>query len=376
MNGLPVRTAEIVVPAQGIWWADLVLTSDAVAATSGPAVLELASGQSLRGTVRRGRVYEGGVEARIIGGAGGLGNAIPARHYRRPSARLVASDVCAETGETLASSSALDPELASWSRIVGTGGNAIALLGEKLGVSWRMSLAGEVVFGNPTWADSKLTALQVYNRDPANAMAELASFVEPGLTVLGERVTRSTISVAENGSVTFRAHFGEVAVPSGASALDRLKGSIMAFVRGAIANVDYHAHYSCTVVLQAADDTLELKPDNPKVAPIAGVPIKLGLPGASVKVPKGARVLLSWNDGDPSQPRADLWDMGTGMTELRFDGGGQSVSRVGDVVSCTIPPGTTFNGVAGPPVNAFVGTFILPVPITGTILTGAPRVKA
>lgn len=93
--------------------------------------------------------------------------------------------------------------------------------------------------------------------------------------------------------------------------LDRLKQSIAAVVDSLVGRrLDYQALYPCTVVVQDALERLELLADDERVrgAGIVAVPIRHGLPGVTVKVAPGARVLLGFEAGDPTRPYAALWD--------------------------------------------------------------------
>lgn len=144
---------------------------------------------------------------------------------------------------------------------------------------------------------------------------------------------------------------------------DRVKRAFAALVKQLMSRIDWLALYPCRVVTQAADGTLELQPDDPRMPGVTGVPIRLGLPGVTVRVQPGARVLLGFENGNPQLPMATLWES-HGVAEISFDGGLASVARVGDR---TVPH--THTGTAGP----------YPVVLSTeapTIAEGAPRVKA
>ncbi len=156
--------------------------------------------------------------------------------------------------------------------------------------------------------------------------------------------------------------------------MDRARAAIEAIIERLLSKVDYAALYPCTVVSQNGDGTLELRPDSSKIPGLSKVPYRPGIPGIVIKVNAGARVIVGFEDMNPSKPVATVWG-GTGLKEVQI-GGLQPVARQGDVVSVTLPPGTVFQGVAGPPVGPFVGTFAVPVIATGVILTGSRILKA
>lgn len=154
---------------------------------------------------------------------------------------------------------------------------------------------------------------------------------------------------------------------------DRIKGPIADFVRGLFPTYWYFGRYPSKVAKQNDNGTLELVPEDVKVPGLSEVPIRLGLPGASVRVAAGSRVLLGFEGGRPSQPFAELWDIST-CTELKLNGttiilngGTAKVARVGDTISATIPPGAV--DVGGFPSVA-------PITLSGTITSGADGVKA
>jgi len=94
-----------------------------------------------------------------------------------------------------------------------------------------------------------------------------------------------------------------------------LATSLRSIVEALTSRFDYHALYPATVVSQADDGTVDVRPDNPRagkvLADLTGVRIRNGIPGLKVVVPKGARVRLGFEGGDPAQPYAALWDSGS-----------------------------------------------------------------
>lgn len=142
--------------------------------------------------------------------------------------------------------------------------------------------------------------------------------------------------------------------------------------------LDPLAFYPATVVSQGDDDTVDLKPDSRRFGVgLAMVPIRHGIPGVSVRVRPGARVLLAFEGGDPQRPFCSLWEAG-GLESLtveastkillkapnviaaEVEGNARRVARQGDLVKMTF--------VSGPPGA--------PNEAVGYILDGAQRLSS
>jgi hypothetical protein len=98
---------------------------------------------------------------------------------------------------------------------------------------------------------------------------------------------------------------------------------------------------------------------------LSKVPIRHGLPGFVVKVTKGAKIRLQFDDGDPSKPFASLWDEGeSSVTEIEYKPGGigRPAVRVGETLECVIPAGALLMTSAGP------ASFVAPTPLTAVIM--------
>jgi hypothetical protein len=94
-------------------------------------------------------------------------------------------------------------------------------------------------------------------------------------------------------------------------ALDRFWDAIRELVRSSVPVVDYFAAYPATVLICHGDNTMDVRPDSARLADLTDVPLRGFVPGALVKVRKGARVLLAFDEGDRAKPfvRPD-WDTG------------------------------------------------------------------
>ena len=174
---------------------------------------------------------------------------------------------------------------------------------------------------------------------------------------------------------------------------DKLKQGLAAFIQAVTGvnlvagHVDFLALYPCAVATQNADGTLELKPDDQRLGPgFSSVPLRLGLPGTTVKLSTPTRCLVGWYGGDPSKPFAALFE-GSTVTEIDFsattiklNGGSNGVARNGDAVDATAGLGSmgTWMGQVGAAINLLAPGSITPVTPTsfGKISAGSTSVKA
>ncbi len=143
--------------------------------------------------------------------------------------------------------------------------------------------------------------------------------------------------------------------------MDTLLSSIARIVDRLVGRrLDHLALYPARVVAQRADGSLDLVPDDPRAPSCQGVPY-VSLPGVRLVVPAGTRVLLGYAGGDPSQPRAQLWELGD-VTRLVVAAGTHPAARQGHSVSVTIPAFTVTAADGSP--NA------TPITLNGTITQG------
>ncbi len=97
--------------------------------------------------------------------------------------------------------------------------------------------------------------------------------------------------------------------------LERARIAFEALVNRLLNRLPYHALWPARVISQGTDGTLEVFLDDESMPHEVGVPIRLGIPGTEVKVKPGSRVLIGYEQGNPSKPYASLWE-GTELDEI------------------------------------------------------------
>jgi hypothetical protein len=153
--------------------------------------------------------------------------------------------------------------------------------------------------------------------------------------------------------------------------LEAIFGTVLRWVRP-------FGRYPGRVVSQHANGTLEIQPDSALVGAHDFVPLRVGLPGVTVKVPSGARVVLAFAEGDPRKPYAELVETAQAIEiaiaaeNIILNGGAASVARVGDRTSGHVHDVTFALTSPNGPVT---GTIVI-VSATDAIAEGAPAVKA
>lgn len=163
-------------------------------------------------------------------------------------------------------------------------------------------------------------------------------------------------------------------------ALDGLRAIVEALVGP---RLDRLALYPCTVVGQRASGGLDLQPDSARVPPCADVPIRHGLPGVTVTVPAGGRVLLGYEGGNPDLPYATLWGSGA-ATRITVNESSKRLARTDDEVDA----GTLYLSATGTVVGYLAAgepplpqppppapQWVLAVPLHG-VVTGSSIVRA
>ena len=361
LNGRPVLRASVLLPRVGVWVADVTVDTDEDLLGAQDLVVE---GVTLRGAVHRGGVAYGRWSGRLVGGAAGLPEAVPPVAQYTTTLGTALADVLREAGETLSATSAdLSRSVTRWHRAAGTGAQAVGDVARAAGLSWRVLLDGTVWVGAETWATLTPTGVELLDQRPEVGRYELGGdaaallSILPGLTL---SLPGDGVSVRV-GLVEHRLDAGAFRTVVTAEPTEKPAGRFLdAFSRLVAAltrRVDYQALYPARVAAQRGDGTLDLIPDDAaRVAPCTGVPIRTGLPGVAVTVPAGARVLLSFEAGDPARPVATLWEAAT-VTTLKVNGSTTKAARDGEAVNRSAALDAWFSAVqlatgVAPPTGA------------------------
>lgn len=299
-NGIGVVSADFILPISRAWHVDLTASTAAASTLTGPVLISIGGALVLKGTGTA-DVYLDTVRARVIAGAGGLAKPTMPRSYQQVSVGIVLGDLLSAAGEVLsgtADGATLGQELPNWTVSQMNVADAIALLMDHAGASWRMLVDGTFWCGQETWPDSGLS-YSLEQEDKAHQQVVISS--EAPLLLPGQSLDGRHISYVEShvDASTTRS----VAWLATAASADRMRDPMVGLVRSATPHVDYLALYRAKVVSQTGG-SFDLIPDDPRL-PTTGlsqVPLRNGIPGYSCQIVPGASVLLGWMNGDQSAP--------------------------------------------------------------------------
>jgi hypothetical protein len=143
LNGLPVHKLALVIPAVGLWHADVEVAEQIDAA--GPQVL-IVSGTTYTCAAYRTTDFAGTHNVRLVGGTGGWRKFVPPKQYQSPAGvptSVVLSDVAATVQEI---PPVVDPSVSPTigPMFMRQGGSASLVLWQLLGNAWYMDPTGTI----------------------------------------------------------------------------------------------------------------------------------------------------------------------------------------------------------------------------------------
>ena len=157
-NGVGVVAADFVLPISRAWHVDMTVATSDPTQINGAVTISINDGAlTMKGTAAVDDVYLDTVRARVVAGAGGLGKTVTPKFYQQALVRTVLADLLTAGGEKLfstADASVLATPLQSWTVMKMGVADAIGLLMDAVGASWRMLADGTFWCGAESWPDS------------------------------------------------------------------------------------------------------------------------------------------------------------------------------------------------------------------------------
>lgn len=306
LDGQPVLSLSMHLPLNGAWSAELQASSEKLPAVGSTVTLTLPGDVEYIGRVIRSGIQDERLNVRLSGGTVDWLQQVALKHYHSSDGDQALRDL----GVT--ADAALELDLPFWTRPPGTIGMAVQALAAAAGVNWRVNPDGTVRIRDEAPFVVQPKAIETL-RDDRRGIVEIApdvAAVMPGTTVGDDQV----------GDVVY--DFGDVfRCRYYTQQRARVRGALERLIRWVTRDSLFLGQYSALVVTQAADGTVDLLPDDPRLRAqgLQSVPIRHGLPGCAVKVPPGERLLLAFDGGDPRLPYAALWHEGQ-VLEIQLGG--------------------------------------------------------
>jgi hypothetical protein len=386
-NGIDVVDAEMSLPLARAWHVDATVNTGDKSKLTGSVSLSISDGKlTLVGTGKVVDSFNDTVRVRIVAGAGGLPKPATAKYYQQVPARIVLLDLLAAAGESLspkADTSALSTILASWTVKTGPVAEAIALLMDKLGASWRMLADGSFWCGQESWPDAGIE-YTIEQHDTAHNQLTLSSeapLLLPGTTIEGLRASYVEHHVSPEKVET------NVLLQASDGGGDRSSEAFVKMVRASVPQIDYHGLYRAQILAQSTDKrTVDVRPDDARFPQMSGVPIRHGLPGVTVQITPGAYVLVGWMGADPLKTYCAVWEdnaqpISITITNIAGDSitlsGGQVTIKAAGVQVVQASPTTLALGLIGSLPVLVQGAFdSMGVPVTQNPVATATIVRA
>jgi len=314
-NGFPIISGTIHEPQRGPWTARIEVDDDLGAVFASGSVAITVGASTWIGVVTSGAVDNGKYVARVIGGAGGLRKSLDPRYYYQAPLGLVFTDICADALE------APDPVTvallagrlqARYSRPQGEARLGIKQLADQVGGFWRVSREGLIQILTSEVFVPIVTDADEVSRDESTGTITIATeepLVRPGMTYASLEGAVNVVDVVTNFSargieqiLTSEHPEGDPRGPAAIFAAQAKAASARA--------MDLTTVFSARAVLQHADGTIDLIPDDARIrgSGMTHVPLQTGAPGLKVTVTPGDRLCVWFQNGDASKPVAGLWD--------------------------------------------------------------------
>lgn len=297
LNGHTVTRARVTIPKWGLWYAEASIDREQELAG---AVTLVIGDLTLRGTILSGGPQTGRASFRIVAGAGGWGRKIGPKNYATDAGVKVATvlgDAAREVGETLAPISPSQKTGTSWTRDEGAASKQLELLAPQ---AWYVDEAGVTRLGARPRSELVGQVTRITPVDQARQRLTLAADkiapILPGLVVDGLTVVDVLHELTPEGLRS--TVWGSLGGGKG-----RQVDELRALLEQLLPDYRFRGWTEYRVVT-VEGDRLNLQ----AVRVSAGMPdqrrvvVRPGVAGCKSTFTPGARVLVSFVDGDPSRP--------------------------------------------------------------------------
>lgn len=380
------------IPIRGCWDIKGLRISEEVSANVGDSITVKLFDKELKGNIVNLVAFAGVTTLIVSAGSYKLGDILESDNFYGGIVRDVVNFILSKTNMTLSTKSSLDILSTSFNRFDKIQASSADILDRLLeltdGGIWRIELDGSLYIGREEYSDisvkypdatendnylirdKQMTAYEIYTMD---------ILFEPGFIIEGHNVRETTIIVGSETTATV-IHF----LPP-----DYISTRTMA---SNMKEIVYTTKYSFSVLEQTANGNVSVIPDSEIQDLFSGglknVPIVYPMPNMKVKVKPGAKCILEFLNGSPTNPVISGWlynnkdlvtvyfsDVTDGISTMK------GAARINDPVnvgtlSGTAPPGGGPVTFTYSPANGSAPLVLPAVPLNGGVISnGSQTVK-
>lgn len=380
------------IPIRGCWDIKGLRISEEVSANVGDSITVKLFDKELKGNIVNLVAFAGVTTLIVSAGSYKLGDILESDNFYGGIVRDVVNFILSKTNMTLSTKSSLDILSTSFNRFDKIQASSADILDRLLeftdGGIWRIELDGSLYIGREEYSDisvkypdatendnylirdKQMTAYEIYTMD---------ILFEPGFIIEGHNVRETTIIVGSETTATV-IHF----LPP-----DYISTRTMA---SNMKEIVYTTKYSFSVLEQTANGNVSVIPDSEIQDLFSGglknVPIVYPMPNMQVKVKPGAKCILEFLNGSPTNPVISGWLYNNkDLVTVYFSDVTDDIStmkgaaRINDPVnvgtlSGTAPPGGGPVTFTYSPANGSAPLVLPAVPLNGGVISnGSQTVK-
>jgi len=380
------------IPIRGCWDVDQLRISEEVSANVGDSITVKLFDKELKGTIVDLVAFAGVTTLIVSAGSYKLGDILESDNFYGGIVRDVVNFILSKTNMTLSNKSSLDILSTSFNRFDKIKASSADILDRLLeltdGGIWRVELDGSLYIGREEYSDisvkypdatendnylirdKQMTVYDIYTMD---------ILFEPGFIIEGHNVRETTITVDSETTTTVLSFLPPAYIST------RTMASNMK-------EIVYTTKYSFSVLEQTANGNVSVIPDSEIQDLFSGglknVPIVYPMPNMQVKVKPGAKCILEFLNGSPTNPVISGWlynnkdlvtvyfsDVTTDTSVMK------GAARINDPVnvgtlSGTAPPGGGPVTFTYSPANGSTPLVLPSVPLNGAVISnGSQTVK-
>lgn len=299
------------IPIRGCWDIKGLRISEEVSANVGDSITVKLFDKELKGNIVNLVAFAGVTTLIVSAGSYKLGDILESDNFYGGIVRDVVNFILSKTNMTLSTKSSLDILSTSFNRFDKIQASSADILDRLLeftdGGIWRIELDGSLYIGREEYSDisvkypdatendnylirdKQMTAYEIYTMD---------ILFEPGFIIEGHNVRETTIIVGSETTATV-IHF----LPPDYISTRTMSSNMKEIV--------YTTKYSVSVLEQTANGNVSVIPDSEIQDLFSGglknVPIVYPMPNMQVKVKPGAKCILEFLNGSPTNPVISGW---------------------------------------------------------------------